>query len=94
MCKWLKFVVHQLKGDLDWIVLKCLEKDRASRQILIGAGTGMIRRWDLERRVELERFVAATSALTWSLNPSTSFPAKTGTAPILFAITVDPLTVE
>jgi serine/threonine protein kinase/WD40 repeat protein len=24
-------LVHQLKGDLDWIVLKCLEKDRARR---------------------------------------------------------------
>jgi serine/threonine protein kinase len=24
-------LVHQLKGDLDWIVMKCLEKDRARR---------------------------------------------------------------
>ena len=24
-------LVHQLKGDLDWIVMKCLEKDRTRR---------------------------------------------------------------
>src|SRR4029453_2662945 len=24
-------LVHQLQGDLDWIVMKCLEKDRARR---------------------------------------------------------------
>jgi eukaryotic-like serine/threonine-protein kinase len=24
-------LIHQLKGDLDWIVMKCLEKDRARR---------------------------------------------------------------
>src|SRR6185436_18142124 len=24
-------LLHQLKGDLDWIVMKCLEKDRARR---------------------------------------------------------------
>jgi eukaryotic-like serine/threonine-protein kinase len=27
----LQELVHQLKGDLDWIVMKCLEKDRARR---------------------------------------------------------------
>jgi len=26
-----KETIHQLKGDLDWIVMKCLEKDRARR---------------------------------------------------------------
>jgi hypothetical protein len=25
------WLVHQLKGDLDWIVMKCLEKDRTRR---------------------------------------------------------------
>ena len=24
-------LMHQLKGDLDWIVMKCLEKDRTRR---------------------------------------------------------------
>jgi hypothetical protein len=24
-------LVHQLQGDLDWIVMKCLEKDRTRR---------------------------------------------------------------
>jgi eukaryotic-like serine/threonine-protein kinase len=24
-------LLHQLKGDLDWIVMKCLEKDRTRR---------------------------------------------------------------
>src|SRR5258706_9082164 len=24
-------LIHQLKGDLDWIVMKCLEKDRSRR---------------------------------------------------------------
>jgi hypothetical protein len=27
----IKELVHLLKGDLDWIVMKCLEKDRARR---------------------------------------------------------------
>src|SRR4029079_18486327 len=27
----IKELLHQLKGDLDWIVMKCLEKDRSRR---------------------------------------------------------------
>jgi serine/threonine protein kinase len=46
-------LIHQLKGDLDWIVMKCLEKDR-SRRYDTANGLAM----DLERHLNNEPVVA------------------------------------
>ena len=46
-------LVHQLKGDLDWIVLKCLEKDRTRRY---DSATGLA--MDLKRYLNNEPIVA------------------------------------
>src|SRR5208283_382203 len=46
-------LLHQLKGDLDWIVMKCLEKDRTRRyETANGLAT------DLKRHLENEPVVA------------------------------------
>ncbi|HUD48241.1 MAG TPA: tetratricopeptide repeat protein [Candidatus Baltobacteraceae bacterium] len=42
-------LIHQLKGDLDWIVLKCLEKDRTRRyETANGLGADLKRHLDNE----------------------------------------------
>jgi serine/threonine protein kinase len=46
-------LVHQLQGDLDWIVMKCLEKDRTRRY---GTANGLA--MDLERHLGNEPVVA------------------------------------
>ena len=46
-------LVHQLKGDLDWIVMKCLEKDRTRRY---DTATGLAA--DLKRHLSNEPVVA------------------------------------
>src|SRR5258708_8044968 len=46
-------LIHQLRGDLDWIVMKCLEKDRARRyETANGLAT------DLKRHLNNEPVVA------------------------------------
>jgi len=46
-------LLHQLKGDLDWIVMKCLEKDR-TRRYETANGLAM----DLKRHLNNETVVA------------------------------------
>src|SRR5437667_2236505 len=49
-----KELIHLLRGDLDWIVMKCLEKDRARRY---ETASGLAR--DLERNLNNEPVVAS-----------------------------------
>ncbi|PYJ86526.1 MAG: hypothetical protein DME22_04910 [Verrucomicrobia bacterium] len=49
----LKELIHLLRGDLDWIVMKCLEKDRARRY---ETANGLAR--DIERHLSNEPVVA------------------------------------
>src|SRR5207302_4446937 len=49
----LKELIHLLRGDLDWIVMKCLEKDRARRY---ETANGLAR--DLQRHLDQEPVVA------------------------------------
>ncbi|PYK96137.1 MAG: serine/threonine protein kinase [Verrucomicrobia bacterium] len=50
----LKELIHLLRGDLDWIVMKCLEKDRARRY---ETANGLAR--DIERHLSNEPVVAS-----------------------------------
>jgi len=50
----IKETVHQLRGDLDWIVMKCLEKDRARRY---ETANGLAQ--DIERHLSHEPVVAS-----------------------------------
>jgi len=50
-------LLHQLKGDLDWIVMKCLEKDR-TRRYDTANGVAM----DLKRHLNNEQVVARRPA--------------------------------
>ena len=49
----LQELIHQLRGDMDWIVMKCLEKDRARRYDTAN-GLAM----DIERQLKNELVVA------------------------------------
>ena len=49
----LRTLVHQLKGDLDWIVMKCLEKDRTRRY---ETANGLA--FDLKRHLDNEPVLA------------------------------------
>src|SRR6266852_6085336 len=51
-----------VQGDLDWIVMKCLEKDR-SRRYATANGLGM----DLQRHLDNEPVMAAPPSLTYRL---------------------------
>jgi len=53
-------LVHQLKGDLDWIVMKCLEKDRTRRY---ETATGLA--LDLKRHLENEPVSARPPSITY-----------------------------
>src|SRR5215470_3570237 len=46
-------LIHLLRGDLDWIVMKCLEKDRARRY---ETANGLAR--DIQRHLNCEPVVA------------------------------------
>ena len=51
-------LVHQLQGDLDWIVMKCLEKDR-TRRYDTANGLAM----DLQRHLDNEAVLARPASL-------------------------------
>jgi eukaryotic-like serine/threonine-protein kinase len=55
-------LVHQLKGDLDWIVMKCLEKDRTRRY---DTATGLV--LDLKRHLNNEPVVARPASTAYRL---------------------------
>jgi WD40 repeat protein/tRNA A-37 threonylcarbamoyl transferase component Bud32 len=55
-------LLHQLKGDLDWIVMKCLEKDRTRRyETANGLAT------DLKRHLENEPVMARPPSAAYKL---------------------------
>ncbi|MBM3882723.1 MAG: hypothetical protein FJ387_23875 [Verrucomicrobia bacterium] len=53
-------LVHQLQGDLDWIVMKCLEKDR-TRRYETANGLAM----DIQRHLKSEPIVARPPSATY-----------------------------
>ncbi len=55
-------LLHQLKGDLDWIVMKCLEKDRARRY---ATANGLAA--DLKRHLNNEPIVARPPSAAYKL---------------------------
>jgi WD40 repeat protein/serine/threonine protein kinase len=55
-------LMHQLKGDLDWIVMKCLEKDR-TRRYETASGIAA----DLKRHLNNEPIVARPPSKTYRL---------------------------
>jgi WD40 repeat protein/serine/threonine protein kinase len=56
-------LLHQLKGDLDWIVMKCLEKDR-TRRYDTANGLAM----DLQRHLDNEPVVARPPSTAYRLH--------------------------
>ncbi len=56
-------LLHQLKGDLDWIVMKCLEKDRARRY---ETANGLVA--DLKRHLNNEPVVARPPTVVYRLH--------------------------
>ena len=55
-------LLHQLKGDLDWIVMKCLEKDRARRY---ETANGLVA--DLKRHLNNEPVIARPPTAAYRL---------------------------
>jgi len=55
-------LMHQLEGDLDWIVMKCLEKDRARRY---ETANGLVK--DIERHLNNEPVVARPPSTVYKL---------------------------
>jgi len=55
-------LIHLLRGDLDWIVMKCLEKDRARRY---ETANGLAR--DIERHLDNEPVVARPASSVYRL---------------------------
>src|SRR5438309_7185586 len=56
-------LVHQLKGDLDWIVMKCLEKDR-TRRYDTANGLAM----DLDRHLKQEPVLARPPSAAYKVH--------------------------
>src|SRR5947207_12621473 len=53
-------LIHLVKGDLDWIVMKCLEKDRTRRYETVNALAA-----DLKRHLENEPVLARPPSLVY-----------------------------
>ena len=58
-------LIHLVRGDLDWIVMKCLEKDRARRY---ETANGLAR--DIERHLKHEPVVARPPSVAYRLEKS------------------------
>ena len=76
-------LIQGLRGDLDWIVMKCLEKDRARRYETANALAG-----DVERHLKNEPVVARPPTTTYRLQKAfqrhrVSFLAAAGVAAAL-----------
>ena len=76
-------LIHLLRGDLDWIVMKCLEKDRARRY---ETANGLAR--DLERHLDNEPVVARPPSTAYRLQKAVrrnklAFAAAAGVAAAL-----------
>jgi len=79
----IKELIHALRGDLDWIAMKCLEKDRA-RRYETANGLAM----DIERHLRDEPIVARPASALYRLQKSvrrnkTAFAAATAIAVVL-----------
>ena len=59
--------MHQLKGDLDWIVMKCLEKDRTRRY---ETANGLAA--DIKRHLDNEPVVARPASAAYRVQKSVS----------------------
>jgi eukaryotic-like serine/threonine-protein kinase len=55
-------LIHQVRGDLDWIVMKCLEKDRTRRY---ESATGLAE--DLKRHLDIEPVLARPPSVGYRL---------------------------
>jgi WD40 repeat protein/serine/threonine protein kinase len=76
-------LIHLLKGDLDWIVMKCLEKDRTRRY---ETANGLAR--DIERHLNNEPVVARPPSTAYKLQKAwrrnkLAFSAGTAVAAVL-----------
>jgi eukaryotic-like serine/threonine-protein kinase len=76
-------LLHQLKGDLDWIVMKCLEKDRTRRY---ETANGLAA--DLNRHLSNEPVLARPPSTTYRMHKAfrrnkTAFTAATAVAAAL-----------
>jgi eukaryotic-like serine/threonine-protein kinase len=81
-------LLHQLKGDLDWIVMKCLEKDRTRRY---ETANGLAK--DIERHLNNELVVARPPSELYRLQKlirrhKRSFIAATAMAAVLVCATI------
>jgi WD40 repeat protein/tRNA A-37 threonylcarbamoyl transferase component Bud32 len=78
-------LVHQLQGDLDWIVLKCLEKDRA-RRYETANGLAM----DIQRHLANEPVVARPPSTAYKIQKACQRNklAFTAAAAVAFALVV------
>src|SRR6266571_2068222 len=79
----MKELIHLLRGDLDWIVMKCLEKDRA-RRYETANGLAM----DIERHLHDELVIARPPSTLYRLQKSVrrnkgAFAAATGIVAVL-----------
>jgi serine/threonine protein kinase len=77
-------LIHLLRGDLDWIVMKCLEKDRARRY---ETANGLAR--DIERHLANEPIIARPPSKLYRFQKTVqrnklAFGAATGIALALF----------
>ena len=77
-------LIHLLRGDLDWIVMKCLEKDRGRRY---ETANGLAR--DIERHLKSEPVSARPPSALYRLRKAirrnkTAFGAAAGIAAVLF----------
>ena len=71
-------LIHQLKGDLDWIVMKCLEKDRTRRY---ETANGLAA--DLKRHLDSETVTAGPPGAIYALR---KFAAR-NRWPVIFSAT-------
>ncbi len=55
-------LIHSVRGDLDWIVMKCLEKDRARRYV---SASGLAA--DIERHLQNEPIIARPPSTVYRL---------------------------
>jgi serine/threonine protein kinase len=74
-------LLHQLRGDLDWIVMKCLEKDRARRY---ETANGLAA--DLERHLDNEPVVARPPSAAYRLQKAWRRNKAAFTAATLIAV--------
>src|SRR5439155_10552469 len=76
-------LVHQLQGDLDWIVMKCLEKDR-TRRYDTANGLAM----DIQRHLANEPVVARPPSVAYKIQKAWQRNKLAFTAATVVAVTL------